>query len=201
VRFFEITFFVIPLIVIGGIVAGIVWAVNRRRAGPSPAVRATAPRDLFLYLLATVALYISAIGAMMVIAGLADYWFPEPFDRGELQSGSLRFGLSMLIVAFPIFLYLNRVIHSKIRSGEVESGSTMRAGFTYFTLFVIAVTALVDLMIVVNVYLNGELTPRFAIKAGGVLAMVGLVYLYYRNDLKVAPRESPGPPLGPEVTV
>jgi hypothetical protein len=189
---------VIPLLLIGGVVAGVVYALSRRKAG-SPALRATAPRDFFLYLLATVALYISTIGGILVIAGLADFWFPEPFERAAGSAGELRFGLSMLIVAFPIFLYVNRLIHTKISSGDVEPG-TMRAGFTYFTLFVIAVTAVVDLMIIVKVYLNGELTPRFVVKAVGVLAMVGLVYLYSKNDLRASSRESPGPPLGPEVT-
>ncbi len=197
---FTILAAVIPLVLIGGIVAGVVYAFNRRRTDSS-AIRVTAPRDFFLYLLATVALYISAIGAMTVIAGLADFWFPEALDRGELTAGPLRFGLSMLIVAFPIFLYLNRVIHGKIASGEIEPESTMRAGFTYFTLFVIAVTALVDLMVIVKVYLNGELTPRFLMKAVGVLAIVGLVYRYYQNDLKASSNESPGPPPGPEVIV
>ncbi len=191
----------VPLLLIGGVVAGVVYALNRRRTDSPTAVRVTAPRDFFLYLLATVALYISAIGAMTVIAGLADFWFPEALGRSELTAGPLRFGLSMLIVAFPIFLYVNRIIHGKIRSGEVEPESTMRAGFTYFTLFVIAVTALVDLMVIVKVYLNGELTTRFLTKAVGVLVIVGLVYRYYQNDLKASSDESPGPPLGPEVTV
>lgn len=190
---------VIPLMLIGGVVAGVVYALSRRKAGSPATLRATAPRDFFLYLLATVALYISTIGGILVIAGLADFWFPEPLERAAGSAGELRFGLSMLIVAFPIFLYVNRLIHSKISSGEVEPGSTMRSGFTYFTLFVIAVTAVVDLMVIVNVYLNGELTPRFGIKAVGVMAMVGLVYLYSKNDLRASSREAPGPPLGPEV--
>jgi hypothetical protein len=189
---------VIPLLLIGGVIAGVVYALSRRKAGSAVTLRATAPRDFFLYLLTTVALYISTIGGILVIAGLADFWFPEAFERAAGSAGELRFGLSMLIVAFPIFLYVNRLIHTKISSGEVEPG-TMRAGFTYFTLFVIAVTALVDLMIIVKVYLNGELTPRFVVKAVGVLAMVGIVYLYSRNDLRASSRESPGPPLGPEV--
>jgi hypothetical protein len=192
---------VIPLLLIGGIVVGAVYALNRRRTDSPGTVRVTAPRDFFLYLLATVALYISAIGAIAVISGLADFWFPEALDRGTLSAGPLRFGLSMLIVAFPIFLYVNRVTLKKVRTEEVEAGATMRAGFTYFTLFVIAVTALVDLMVIVKVYLNGELTPRFLMKAVGVLAIVGLVYRYYQNDLRASSDESPGPPLGPEVTV
>lgn len=197
---FSILFSVIPLLVLGGIVAVIVYAVGRRRRDEGSSIRTATPRDVFVFLLTTFLLYVTVMGALTVIWGVANYWFPEGYDVEDLDSSALRFGLSMLIVAFPIFLYMNRLIRRKVRSGEIEAESKMRSGFTYFTLFVIAVTAMVDLMVIVNVFLNGDLTPRFFVKAVGVLLMVGLVYLYYRNDLALTSEpQAVGPPPGPEV--
>ena len=45
-------------------------------------------------------------------------------------------------------------------------------------------------MVTVNAFLNGDLTPRFLVRAGGVLTIVGLVYLYYRSELEAAPGPS-----------
>ena len=101
----------------------------------------------------------------------------------------------MAIVAFPIFIYLSLLVRRKVKSGEIEARATFRTGFLYFNLFVIAVTVLVTLMVTVNAFLNGDLTPRFLVRAGGVVAIVGLVYLYYRSELEAVPGPSQAPKL------
>lgn len=197
----SIVFSIIPLLVLAGIVASVVYVVGRRRKGEGPLMRSTTPRDAFVYLLTTFLLYVIVLGSLTVIWGVADYWFPEGFASEGLDSSALRFGLSMLIVAFPIFVYVNRWVARKVRAGEIDAHSKLRLVFTYFTLFLVSITALVDLMVIVNTFLNGDLTPRFLVKAGGVLLMMGLVYLYYRADLSAAAKpERVGPPPGPEVT-
>ena len=188
--------FVIQLAVLGGIVAVVVVALNRRRTGAS--VNVDAPRDVFTYLLLTVSLYVSAAGAMSIISGLADYWFPGAEYLGDPWTESARIGISMAVVAFPIFLYLNKVSHARIRSGDTLPDSRLRQAFIYLSLFVASVVILIDLMVLIYDLLSGDLTARFLMKALGLLVLAGLVIRYFQLELAVEPpAAAPGGPLEP----
>lgn len=141
------------------------------------------PRNVFVHLLHLVTLYVSAVGAAVLIWGLADHWFEDPTQRLRTHSG-IRTGISMLIVAFPVFLYLSAYIGRMVKAGDMPPRSTLRRVMTYITLFVIAVTAIVDLITILYNFLGGDLTARFAVKAFGILAITALVYLYYRGELR-----------------
>jgi hypothetical protein len=136
-----------------------------------------------VYLLSLLTLYLSSIGAAILIWGLADRWFEDPTERFR-TSGSIRTGISMLVVAFPIFLYLSSYVGRKLKSGDMPSRSTLRRVMTFVTLFIIAVTSIVDLITILYNFLGGDLTARFAVKAFGILAITGLVFLYYLGELR-----------------
>lgn len=178
----------IPLLVIGGIVAIVVVSINRSRLRGEDSGEPLSPKYIFLFLLSTATLYISAVGLLILIWGLAEYWFPDPYAGFDYSSdsGAVRGGISMAIVAFPIFLYLALLTRRKVRAGEIQAGSTIRTGFIYFNLFIVTVTVMITLMVVVGAFLGGDLTPRFLVRSGGVLGTVGLVYLYYRSELEAS---------------
>ncbi len=180
----------IPLLILGGIVAVIVVVVNRSRRKSDAEETSVSPKDVFIYLLTAATLYISATGVLILIWGLAEYWFPDPYRtfRSGSDSGAVRVGVAMAIVAFPVFVYLTLLVRRKIRRGEIDPASTLRTGFIYFNLFVVAVTALITLMVTIDTFLGGDLTPRFLVRAGGVLLIAGLVYLYYRSELEAVLR-------------
>ncbi len=183
-----------PLLLIGVVVTVVVVSVNSSREKGLDRGDPISPKDVFLHLLAAATLYISAIGVLVLIWGLAEYWFPDPlrtFDSGP-DSGAVRGGVSMAIVAFPIFLYLSLMIRRRIRSGELDALATLRTGFIYVNLFVVTVATLITLMVTVSAFLSGDLTPRFLIRAGGVLGITGLVYLYYRSELDAVPGSRAG---------
>ncbi|HEX2053449.1 MAG TPA: DUF5671 domain-containing protein [Actinomycetota bacterium] len=173
----------VPLAILGAVVAAVVVAVRRRSRAESWDL---APKQIFLHLLAMATLYISAAGVLILLWALAEQWFPDPyltFDYGG-DSDAVRGGISMAVVAFPIFLVLAVQIRRKTANGEIPAASALRAGFVYANLFVVAVAVLITLMVSVNAFLDGDLTPRFAVRAGGVLLLVGLLYLYYRSELE-----------------
>jgi uncharacterized protein DUF5671 len=177
----------IPLLIVIGIVAAIVVAVGRRRSGTSPPISPTAPRDVFTYLLTAIALYISATGVMLIVWGLADFWFPGFETSAEHWTDNARGGIAMAVVAFPLFL-------CRIRSGETDPDSRLRQAFIYLNLFIAAVVVMVDLMVVIYDLLSGDLTPRFLMKAGGLVVVAGLVFGYYRTELAIRPEVPPEPP-------
>jgi hypothetical protein len=178
----------IPLLILAGVVALVVVAINKGRRKGDAEGTPVSPKEVFVYLLTAATLYISALGLLILVWSLAEYWFPDPFQgfNATTGSGGVRVGVAMAIVAFPIFVYLTLYVRRKIRSREIEPGSSLRAGFIYFNLFVVAVTALITLIVTVEAFLGGDLTPRFLVRAGGVLLVAGLVHLYYRGELQAA---------------
>ena len=54
----------------------------------------------------------------------------------------------------------------------------------YFTLFIAGVSIIVDLIILVNTFLGGEITIRFGLKILAVFIITGAVFGYYLQDLK-----------------
>ena len=152
-------------------------------AGKEMPLPESGPRNLFVHLLNLLTLYLSAVGAVMLVWGLADYWFEDPTERFG-NRGTIRTGISMLVVAFPVFLYLSAYISKMVKSGDIPARSTLRRIITFLTLFVIAVTAIVDLISILYNFLGGDLTARFGVKAFGILAITGLIYLYYLGELK-----------------
>ena len=54
----------------------------------------------------------------------------------------------------------------------------------YFTLFAAGIAVIVDLIALINAFLGGELTTRFALKTISVLVVAGGVFGYYLYDLK-----------------
>jgi uncharacterized membrane protein YidH (DUF202 family) len=146
-------------------------------------------RDGFLYLLTFVTLYLVAIGVAILAFGLIEHLFPDRLPEGPVESAAIRYAISQTVVAFPVFLYLSAVIRRKQASGEMPRESGLRKVLTYITLFLIAITAIVDLIVVLYTFLGGDLTVRFALKALSVLAIVAAIFGYYRTDLK-----TPGAP-------
>lgn len=173
---------IVPLLVVGGIIVAIVYAFRKRSPGSAPQ-KSVNPRDIFFYLMTTIALYLSVGGVILVIFSLADRWFSGP-GAGRPGAAELRAGISTIIVAFPVLAYLTGLVWRKVRSGEIEGRSRLRHGFTYFNLFLVVITAMVDLMLIINVFLSGDLTARFATKALGLLLVVGLVFRYYQLDIQ-----------------
>ena len=141
------------------------------------------PRNVFVYLLTFLTLYLSALGAAMLIWGLADHWFRDPLDT-YVSNGPIRSGIAMLVVAFPLFVYMNVVIRRSVEAGEPGGRSLVKRVLTYLTLFLIAITAIIDLISVIYTFLGGDLTARFAVRGLGILMIAGFVFLYYLNDLR-----------------
>src|SRR3989344_1090537 len=65
-----------------------------------------------------------------------------------------------------------------------KNNLSIRKWLIYITLFVAGIAVLGDLIVVLNIFLGGELTTRFVLKILVVLVVVGSAFLYYFYDLK-----------------
>lgn len=141
-------------------------------------------RDVFFYLLMIVTLYIGVVGFLTIIFQLVNSWFPDPFDYYRSINTSLRFGISSVIIVCPLFLFMSWVIERDLKKDFAKNKLKIRRWLLYLTLFIAAITMIVDLITLVNEFLGGELTIRFFLKTIAVLIVAAAVFGYYLWALK-----------------
>ena len=153
-------------------------------------IKKNTARDVFLHLLAIVTLYWSAISFITLLWQYINYFFPDILKYGSFINfaGPIRFAVSSLIIVFPVFLlvswYLNKVY---ARESQVRE-SKIRKWLIYLTLFIASLVIIGDLISTINIFLGGDITVRFVLKALSVLLVAGVIFGYYLDDVR---RETP----------
>lgn len=149
---------------------------------PRPAAHVSA-RDAFFYglMFTTLAILVWHIDALGF--DLIDRVFGAEDDYGW-RAQSIRWSIAVLIVVVPLFLWLNRAEAARLRDDPAQTRSAIRKWFAFVTLYLAALGMVGDLIATVYALLNGDLTLQFTAKAALVLLTAGLVFLYYRSDLR-----------------
>lgn len=153
---------------------------------PRPAV-SVKPREAFLYAVMFAALFVSAFNLGALVFGFVDLAFPHPEDPPEaITRDGIRWAVSLLVVAAPVFLYVARVIGRAVASDPTARASRLRQQLTYVTLFIASCVLIGTVAAVVYNFLDGAVTVRFVLKvlAGGAIA--GTAFVYYLRDLRDA---------------
>lgn len=150
-------------------------------------------REAFLYLVLFATLYVSAYHLGSLLFDLINRALPDPADRQYefMRLGSsMRWSVASLLVAFPVFLFVARMLARELARNPVKRLSAVRRWLTYMTLFLAAGIVIGDLIATVYNVLGGELTLRFALKVLVVGAIAGTVFAWYLQDLRREERES-----------
>jgi len=140
-------------------------------------------KDFFLWLGAMVALYVSATSLILLTHQFINVLFPNPLEYGFSYSDTMRFAIASLIVFFPLYVLLTRMLHQDIRKVPEKKELWVRKWLVYLTLFIAGLTLAIDLVMLVNTFLNGDLTTRFALKALTIFVVVGAAFWYYIQEL------------------
>lgn len=140
-------------------------------------------REAFLYLLLFTTLFLSAFHLGAILFELIEKAFPDPAGV-DFSAESLRWSLSFVIVAFPVYLFLTLRREAELRRDPVKRASKVRKWLTYLTLFVAAGFLVGDLVALVHNLLEGELTVRFVLKVAVVALLAGTAFTYYLRDLR-----------------
>ena len=123
-----------------------------------------------------------------LVCQFIDLAFPDPSDTGagyaEYSRFAIRWSVASLIVAFPVFLYVSRLLRQAIRRDPSKRDSKVRKWLTYITLFVAAGVIIGDLTSLVFNFLGSELTVHFVLKVLAVGVMAGTIFGYYLWDLR-----------------
>ena len=158
---------------------------------PVPVPRARpylSAREAFIYLVLFGTLYTSAFYLGSLIFDIINLTFPDPAQESENYAtyirSSMRWSISSLIVAFPVFLYLSWTTEREVMRDPMKRASKVRRWLTYLTLFASACALIGDVTTLVYNALGGELTIRFVLKVVTVGLIAGTAFVYYLRDLR-----------------
>lgn len=144
-------------------------------------------REAFLHLLLFSTLYVSAWHLGDLLFALVTLALPDAADPEWLLAGlarSMRGNVAALLVAFPVFLFVARLIARELAANAAKRLSPIRRWLTWMTLFLAAGVLIGDSIVLVDRLLGGELTLRFLLKAGIVAAIAGSVFGWYLHELR-----------------
>lgn len=155
---------------------------------PVPRPRASlSAREAFLYLVLFSTLYFFAWNLGSLLFALLEHALPDPADaqwQVVRLTGSIRWSISALVIAFPVFALLSRHLAQDVARNPIKRLSPIRRWLTYLTLFVAAAVLIGDLTTLVFNLLGGELSLRFVLKVAVVAAIAGTVFGHYLRDLR-----------------
>ena len=145
----------------------------------------TAPKDFFVFIGSMIALYASAVSLLNLLFEIINASFPDAlnFSYDRFSSG-MRWSIASLLIVFPIYIFLSWFINKDLTDNPLKKNLGIRKWLTYLTLFVAGVTIITDLIMLINTFLGGEITARFAFKILAVLIVAGAAFTYYLYDLR-----------------
>jgi len=142
-------------------------------------------KHFVLQLGSLIALYLSIAFFLVLSFGLINLRFPDALNGVwaiESAASSVRLGFAMVLVFFPTYLVLTRMVNKNRRTSDDSHYLGLTKWLIYLSLLVAGITLLVDLAVVIMGLLEGELTTRFILKALAVAVVTGAAFFYYIKD-------------------
>ena len=146
----------------------------------------SAARDVFLYLLVIVVLTMSAVALGSMLFDFVNHYLPDvaqPLCAYDSCFSSIRYELAVLFVAFGVLVWAWRYLQRDLAAHPEKSDLKVRRWLMYLTLFVAGVTVIIDLVALINGWLQGELTVQFLLKILAVLFIAGSIFYYLLREL------------------
>ncbi|KKT13479.1 MAG: hypothetical protein UV95_C0001G0016 [Candidatus Falkowbacteria bacterium GW2011_GWF2_43_32] len=171
-------------LILPGIVLLIIFIVLALRDGNNNMSNKHNAKYAFYYLLSLVALVFTALSVGMIAFSIIDKTVADVLNNFIGHDSQLKFAISALLIAAPIFYLISGLINQGRRSGELDKDSAIRRWLTYLILFVSSLVVLGVLISVINAFLDGELTARFILKAATVFVISAAVFYFYFYDIK-----------------
>lgn len=141
---------------------------------------------IFLYLLILITLGFVGIAFGQVAFQVINYFLPETTlsYSGGYSQDVLRFAISALIVAGPVYFFSTRKVNKDLALGDLNANIGIRKWLTYLILLAASCTAIGFFIGLLNSFLAGELTLKFALKVLSAIVISGGFGVYYIYDLK-----------------
>lgn len=148
----------------------------------------SAAKDVFSYLLMIIMLYVGVVNFVGLLWQYIEVKFPDALNfYYAAASGSIRSHISALLIVWPVMIFMTWLIGKDLKIDPTKKDSRIRKWLLYLTLFLAAITIIIDLIIVLNSFLSGEITTRFVLKVLVVLVVAAAVFAYYLWELRRDP--------------
>jgi hypothetical protein len=145
-----------------------------------------AAKFAFYYMLSLVSLIFMALAVGMMIFNIIDKYIVDVLNQQFYYGydSGLKFAISSLLIASPVFYFTMREIHKNLFFGALTKDSGIRRWLTYLILFISSVVMIGWLIGVVNSFLDGELSLKFGLKALTAVSIAATVFSFYFYDIK-----------------
>lgn len=143
------------------------------------------PKDVFLHLFNILIFYLTVIGFIMLYIQYINVWWPDTLNFYFTNIANIvRIATSIFVIGAPVYLITAWMLSKDLKANPEKRDLSLRKWLIYFTLFISAITIIVDLVMFVYNFLNGELTIKFFLKIVVVLIVAAAVFGYYLWELK-----------------
>jgi hypothetical protein len=155
-------------------------------APPARGGRGVDARDAFLYVLNFITLGFWVVALGNLFATLIDRAFPDAATTSYHPAllEAISWQLATIIVAFPCFVIIGRLIAGEISRRPEAADSAIRAWLTYAALIVAALCILGDAILLLEGFLTGTLTVKFLLDSLDVIGLGAGVFVYYLASLR-----------------
>lgn len=145
-------------------------------------------QDAVLYGLMFVALLTVIYNLVSLGFDLIEAWIPDPVvtGRGFANRESMRWAIAVLVVALPVFLWLDRRAARILARDPGQRRAPLRHKFGALTLFLSALALLGAAVAVVHAGLTGVITAQFTAKVALVVVLALLVIAWFRDFMSEA---------------
>jgi len=140
-------------------------------------------RDGFMYLLSYATLLIFSISTNFLLKAIVDNYLPDAVESERFFNDDTTIigFLAAVIIAFPVFLYVNLLANKMLGQKKMKANTGVRNWLIYLTLVVVILIIIWQIISLFVSYLNGVLVSRFLIHTliTLVIAICILAYQYW----------------------
>lgn len=142
-------------------------------------------KDFFLHLGAIAAFYASTVALITLLFEVINFAYPKITNAYQYYIPSISFQVATLIVAFPLFLFLSRLLQKTYAADSSLREAPLRKWLSYITLFIAGAVVAGDLVAILYAFLDGqELTTGFLLKVLALMVITGGIFMYYLREIR-----------------
>lgn len=147
------------------------------------------PKDFFLWFGAMAALYAGVLAFVSLIFDYINTAFPNPIRDSyyyyDAFGSNISYETASLIVLTPVFMALMRIIRRDIAKDPSRGETWVRRWALVLTLFLAGAAMVIDLIVALTTYLQGEeVTTAFILKVITVLLVAAGGFMHFYADMR-----------------
>lgn len=127
------------------------------------------------------------VSLIISCASLLSLWFGliDVVTTGYPEGSSMQTAAAGLLIAFPLYVWLTRLVHTAERADPATKDIWVRTWVLYGILFISVATIAVDVFILLSSFLSGEeMTASFLLKSFSAAALLIASFWYYMKEIR-----------------